>query len=225
MKDGPVIASLAALIGDPARANILTALLDGRALTVTELAELSGVTLQTASGHLAKMTEAKLLQVEKQGRHRYYRLSGPDVAQILENLTGLAQRTGAVQVRTGPADLALREARVCYDHLAGYYGVAILDGLVRKGWVSGDERLELTSVGRLLFATMGIEVNRLAGGRRPVCLRCLDWSERRHHLGGALGAALLSSMIERDWIERGGGRVLVVTEAGRREIQTAFLAV
>lgn len=223
MKDGPVIASLAALIGDPARANILTALLDGRALTVTELAELSGVTLQTTSGHLAKMTEAKLLQVEKQGRHRYYRLSGPDVAQVLENLMGLAQRTGAVRIRTGPRDLALREARICYDHLAGSYGVAILDGLIRKGWVLNDERLELTTLGRLLFATMGIPMATLAAGRRPVCLRCLDWSERRHHLGGALGAALLAAMIERKWIEHGEGRVLVVTEPGRQEIQTAFL--
>jgi len=224
MKDGPVIASLAALIGDPARANILTALLDGRALTVTELAEVSGVTLQTASGHLAKMAEAKLVQVEKQGRHRYYRLSGPDVAQVLENLMGLAQRTGAVRMRTGPNDLALREARLCYDHLAGYYGVAILDGLVGKGWVSDDEKPELTSLGRVLFATLGIEMNGLGAGRRPVCLRCLDWSERRHHLGGALGAALLSAMIERKWIEHGEGRVLVVTESGRQEIQAAFLS-
>src|ERR1700761_2874887 len=108
MKDGPVIAPLAALIGDPARANILITLMDGRALTVTELAEVSGVTLQTASGHLAKMADANLLKVEKQGRHRYYRLSGPDVAQVLETLTGLAQRTGAVRVRTGPKDVALR---------------------------------------------------------------------------------------------------------------------
>src|ERR1700761_4883911 len=127
MKDGPIIASLAALIGDPARANILTTLMDGRAFTVSELAEVSGVTIQTASGHLAKMTEAKLVQVEKQGRHRYYRLSGPDVAQVLETLVGLAQRTGAMPIQTGPKDRALREARICYDHLAGSYGVAILD--------------------------------------------------------------------------------------------------
>jgi DNA-binding transcriptional ArsR family regulator len=223
MKDGPVIASLAALIGDPARANILTALLDGRALTVSELTELSGVTIQTASGHLAKMTEAKLLQVEKQGRHRYYRLSGPDVAQVLETLMGLAQRTGAMPIQTGPKDVALREARICYDHLAGSYGVAILDGLIHHGWMTNDERLELTTLGRVLFAAMGISVPDLATGRRPVCLRCLDWSERRHHLGGALGAALLSTMIARGWLERGEGRALRVTASGRPEIHAAFL--
>lgn len=223
MKDGPVIASIAALIGDPARANILTALLDGRALTVSELTELSGVTIQTASGHLAKMAEAKLLQVEKQGRHRYYRLSGPDVAQVLETLMGLAQRTGAMPIQTGPKDIALREARICYDHLAGSYGVAILDGMLHQGWVSEGEPMDLTPLGHAIFAAMGISVPGIAKGRRPVCLRCLDWSERRHHLGGALGAALLSSMIERKWFEHGEGRVLIPTQQGRQAIQTAFL--
>lgn len=224
MKDGPIIAPLAALIGDPARANILTALLDGRALTVTELTEVSGVTIQTASGHLAKMAEAKLLQVEKQGRHRYYQLSGPDVAHVLETLMGLAQRTGAVRVRTGPGDLALREARICYDHMAGSFGVAIMDGMIRRGWVSEEEHPELTAKGRAFFAALGIPVGGIALGRRPVCLRCLDWSERRHHLGGALGAALLQAMIERHWVRRGDGRVLILTPPGREQIEAAFMA-
>jgi DNA-binding transcriptional ArsR family regulator len=223
VKDGPFIASLAALIGDPARANILTELLDGRALTVTELTEASGVTIQTASGHLAKMTEAKLLQVEKQGRHRYYRLSGPDVAQVLETLMGLAQRTGAVRTRTGPNDIALREARICYDHLAGNYGVSILEGMIRNGWVSSQERPELTSKGLVSLAALGMPMRGIVTGSRPLCLRCLDWSERRHHLGGALGAALLSAMIEREWLKRGDGRVLIPTPSGRQEIQAAFL--
>jgi DNA-binding transcriptional ArsR family regulator len=113
MKEGPVIASVAALLGDPARANILTALMEGRALTASELAEAAGVTIQTASGHLSKLAAAKLIVTEKQGRHRYFRLSGPDVAQVLEALMGLAQRTGAVRVRSGPRDTALREARIC----------------------------------------------------------------------------------------------------------------
>ncbi len=138
MKEGPIIASVAALLGDPARANILTALMDGRALTVSELAEAAGVTLQTASGHLAKLDAANLLTAEKQGRHRYFRLSGPDVAQVLEALMGLAQRTGATRVRTGPKDAALRSARVCYDHLAGERGVALLRGARLRGLIDGN---------------------------------------------------------------------------------------
>ncbi|HEX8373826.1 MAG TPA: winged helix-turn-helix domain-containing protein, partial [Geminicoccaceae bacterium] len=136
MKDGPVIAAVAALLGDPARANMLTALMDGRALTVSELAQAAGVALPTASGHLSKLAAAGLLQGERQGRHRYFRLSGPDVAGVLEGLMGLAQRTGAVRVRTGPRDATLRAARVCYDHLAGDRGVALMQRLVRQGWLS-----------------------------------------------------------------------------------------
>src|SRR4029079_8170077 len=125
MNDGPLIASIASLIDDPGRANMLTALMDGRALTASELAGAAGVTVQTASGHLSRLVEAGLLAVRKQGRHRYFRLSGPDVAETLEPQLGLAQRTGAVRVRTGRRDAALREARLCYDHLAGERGVAL----------------------------------------------------------------------------------------------------
>ena len=222
MKDGPVIASVAALLGDPARANILTALMDGRALTVSELAEAAGVTIQTASGHLAKLGAANLLAAEKQGRHRYYRLSGPDVAQVLEALMGLAQRTGAVRVRTGPKDAALRAARVCYDHLAGERGVELLDCLKRQGVVAGERDLVLTDRGRRFFEAFGIDVARLEKGRRPLCRPCLDWSERRSHLGGALGAAILSRLIERRWVRRGDGRVLTFTPDGLREFAAAF---
>jgi DNA-binding transcriptional ArsR family regulator len=148
MKEGPVIASVAALLGDPARANILTALMDGRALTVSEFAEAAGVTIQTASGHLSKLDAANLLTAEKQGRHRYFRLSDPDVAQVLEALMGLAQRTGATRVRTGPKDAALRAARVCYDHLAGERGVDLLNGARQRGFIARQEELVLTDSGR-----------------------------------------------------------------------------
>ena len=168
MKEGPVIASVAALLGDPARANILTALMDGRALTVSELAEAAGVTLQTASGHLAKLDAANLLTGEKQGRHRYFRLSGPDVAQVLEALMGLAQRTGATRVRTGPKDAALRSARVCYDHLAGERGVAMLKGAQLQGFIDDNHDLVLTGKGRTFFADFGIDLAALEKGRRPV---------------------------------------------------------
>src|ERR671921_2271117 len=222
MKEGPVIASVAALLGDPARANILTALMDGRALTVSELAEAAGVTLQTASGHLAKLDAANLLTAEKQGRHRYFRLSGPDVAQVLEALMGLAQRTGATRVRTGPKDAALRSARVCYDHLAGERGVALLKGARQQGLIDGQKELTLTEKGRVFFADFGIDLAALEKGRRSVCRACLDWSERHSHLGGALGAALLSRMIDRGWVRRDAGRVLAFTCEGAEGFDAAF---
>lgn len=224
MKDGPVIATIASLIGDPARANILTALMDGRALTVSELAQAAGVTVQTASGHLSKLNDANLLTAEKQGRHRYFRLSGEDVAQVLEALMGLAQRTGAVRIRTGPKDAALREARVCYDHLAGESGVQLLNGITQQGLVvSQDETVQLTQSGERFFLDFGIDLDALQKGRRPVCLHCLDWSERRHHLGGALGASLLNAMLEKQWIRRSDGRVLTFTSKGRSAFDSTFL--
>jgi len=214
MQDGPVIARTAALLGDPARANMLTALMDGRALTVSELAEVAGVTLPTASGHLARLFEAELVTAEKQGRSRYFRLSGPDVAEVLEGLMALAQRTGAVRVRTGPRDPALRRARICYDHLAGAAGVAVMDGLVERGWLTSGEAPQLTDAGRRGLTDFGLPVERLAGARRPLCRRCLDWSERRSHLGGALGAALLQQIVDVGWARRTDGRVIVISAAG-----------
>lgn len=224
MNDGPLIASIAALIGDPGRANMMTALMDGRALTASELGGAAGVTLQTASGHLARLVDSGLLAVRKQGRHRYFRLSGPDVAEALEALMGLAQRTGAVRLRTGPRDAALREARICYDHLAGERGVALLDALRGKGLVNGEEDLSLTESGRAFFERLGVDLDRLEGARRPICRPCLDWSERRAHLGGALGAALLDLMADRKWLRREEGRVIRFSPAGTREFQRAFAA-
>lgn len=225
MKDGPVIASVAALIGDPARANILTALMDGRALTVSELAGVAGVTVQTASGHLTKLNDAGLLTAEKQGRHRYFRLSGADVAQVLEALMGLAQRTGAVRVRTGPKDAALREARVCYDHLAGETGVALLYGLQQRDYLKHVDEglLKLTTAGRDYFSSIGLGLEALESKRRPLCLHCLDWSERRHHLGGSLGAAILDMMLEHKWLRRTDSRALVFTLSGRQEFNRHFV--
>jgi DNA-binding transcriptional ArsR family regulator len=219
MKEGPLIAPVAALIGDPARANMLTALMDGRALTASELAHQAGVTLQTASGHLGKLEGAGLLAVEKQGRHRYFRLSGNDVAHALESLMGLAARTGAVRVRPGPKDPALRAARVCYDHLAGERGVAVLDRLRAKRLLDGDpHRLSPTARGRRFFAEFGIELGALERGRRPLCLACLDWSERKHHLGGALGAALLARFCTLGWARREADRVVRITPRGERAL-------
>lgn len=217
-----MIASVAALIGDPARANMLTALMDGRALTVSELAGAAGVTLQTASGHLSKLDAAGLLTAESQGRHRYYRLAAPDVAQVLEDLMGLAQRTGAVRVRTGPRDTALRSARVCYDHLAGERGVAMMRSLIARDYISDDTLPAVTAAGTKFFADLGIDTGALAHGRRPLCRRCLDWSERRDHLGGALGATLLGWLVARRWARRADGRVVVFTPNGSRGFADTF---
>lgn len=222
MKDGPLIASVAALLGDPARANMLTALMDGRALTATELALAAGVAPQTASGHLAKLRTAKLLVVGQQGRHRYFRLSDADVAEVLEALMGLAQRTGATRVRTGPRDDALRSARRCYDHLAGERGVALFQSISRRGLLGDGDEPRLTDRGRSFFAGFDIDIPTMERARRPVCRACLDWSERRHHLGGALGAAVLQTMIGRGWIVPGPGRVLAFSSDGRCWFQEAF---
>ena len=222
MKEGPVISSVASLIGDPARANMLTALMDGRALTVSELAEAAGVTIQTASGHLAKLDAAGLLKAEKQGRHRYFRLSGSDVGEVLEGLMGLAQRTGAVRVRTGPKDNALRTARVCYDHLAGEKGVAMLDAMLARGLMEDADDLRLTREGRAFAAGFGIDVAALEQGRRPLCRSCLDWSERKSHLAGALGAALLDEIVRRGWAKREAGRVVKFSPDGARRFDAAI---
>lgn len=222
MKEGPVISSIAALIGDPARANILTALMDGRALTVSELAEAAGVTIQTASGHLSKLDAAGLLKAEKQGRHRYFRLSGSDVGEVLEGLMGLAQRTGAVRVRTGPKDAALRTARVCYDHLAGEKGVAMLDAMLARGLMADEDDLRLTREGRAFAAGFGIDVAALEQGRRPLCRSCLDWSERKSHLAGALGAAMLDEIVRRGWARREAGRVVKFSPDGAQQFDQTF---
>ncbi|MDH4446680.1 MAG: helix-turn-helix domain-containing protein [Acidovorax sp.] len=203
MKDGPHIARIAALIGDSARAEVLTALMADRALTATELADIARVTKQTISAHLAKLLDAGLLAVESQGRHRYFRLADHDVAQLLESLMNVAVRAGAVRLRSSPREPALRRARVCYDHLAGEVGVQLHEALLRQGYLhAADNGLAVTRAGAEWFAHQGIDTAVVARQRRMLCRPCLDWSERRHHLGGALGAALLQRLLERGWARR-----------------------
>src|SRR5437899_683618 len=204
MKAGPDISMVAALVGDPARSNMLTALMSGRALTASELAQEAGITPQTASSHLAKLEAGGLIEPEKQGRHRYYRLTGSDVAHVLEGLAGLAARAGHMRVRTGPKDPALRRARICYDHLAGDLGVQMLDSLRKQRLVrQTKEAIELTGEGRRFLAeSLQIDADSLAHPRRPVCKACLDWSERRHHLAGTLGAAIMTRFTELKWAAR-----------------------
>jgi DNA-binding transcriptional ArsR family regulator len=224
MADGPNIVRIAALVGDQARAEILTALMGGQALTATELADVAGVTKQTVSTHLAKLVDARLLVVEKQGRHRYFRLADRDVADLLESLMGVAYRAGAIRLRSSPREPALRKARVCYDHLAGDLGVLVFDSLDRRRWLrSGGATLELTPDGKRFCRELGIDVDALARQRRPLCRACLDWSVRRHHLAGAVGAALLSRCLSLGWARRGkGSRVVVFSEAGERALRERF---
>jgi DNA-binding transcriptional ArsR family regulator len=227
MKAGPDIAMVASLVGDPARSNMLTALMTGRALTASELAHQAGVTPQTASSHLAKLEAGGLIEQEKQGRHRYYRLADPDVAAVLEGLEGLAARAGHLRVRTGPKDPALRRARVCYDHLAGDLGVQMLDSMKRQRLLrQRKQEIELTAEGsRFLAETLQISADDLAHPRRPLCKSCLDWSERRHHLAGTLGAALLKRFTELKWAARDsapGSRVVNFTRQGEKRFAALF---
>jgi DNA-binding transcriptional ArsR family regulator len=224
MRDGPNIARVAALIGEPARAEMLSVLTGGQALTATELAGAADVTKQTASAHLAKLLDAKLIAVESQGRHRYFRLADDDVAQLLERLMGVAFRSGAVRVRTSPREPALRNARVCYDHLAGDQGVQVLDALLRRRFLRRrNEELDLTAAGADFFRGFGIDLDALAAKRRPLCRTCLDWSVRRHHLGGAVGAELLQRMFALGWARRmKDSRVVTFTPGGEAALSRQF---
>ena len=224
MKDGPNIVGIAALIGDHARADILTALMTGGALTATELANVAGVTKQTTSTHVAKLVDAGLLTGERQGRHRYFRLANRDVAHLLESLMGVAYRTGAVRVRGSPREPALRKARVCYDHLAGELGVLVYDGMIERALLAPqDDRITLTPRGERFCRDLGIDVAATAGQRRAQCRACLDWSARRHHLAGALGAALLERFIALGWARRvRDSRVVHFTPLGESRLRAEF---
>ena len=224
MKEGPDIARAAALIGDPARANMLLALMSGRALTATELASEAGVTVQTASSHLARLQVGGLLRSRKQGRHKYFTLATSEVAEAIEALMGLAAGAGHLRNRTGPKDKALREARICYNHLAGEMGVRMFDGLLRQGHLLFENgELCLTPTGREFALALGLDVATLSAGRSPICRECLDWSERRSHLAGSLGRALLSRFVELDWARvNGNTRVVQFTVAGLKQFDALF---
>lgn len=222
MREGPDISQIGALIGDPARANILVALMDGRALTATELAGIAGVTAQTASTHLGKLEAGGLIRPQKQGRHKYFSLAGPTVGQLIESLSIFAAGRGHLRHRPGPKDAAMRKARVCYDHLAGDLGVRMFDSLVGHNYLAFDAgKIGLGADGERFVADLGIDLSKLRASRRPLCRCCLDWSERRDHLAGSLGAAFLDTVLARGWARRdAGSRAIRFTPPG----ETAFLA-
>ena len=237
-----MFAETAALVGDPARANMLTALMDGRALTAKELAYAAGITPQTASGHLAQLTRAGLLAMAHQGRHRYHRLASPAVAQMLESIMAVAADLGgndlggnAVARRrlpavVGPRDQALRRARTCYDHLAGQIAVAMADRMVQRGQIElSPDGGALTAAGGTFLRDLGVDLDAATaqagrrGGGRMFCRPCLDWSERRSHIAGAVGTALCRHCLAQGWLRRiEGTRAVAVTPAGHRTLAAAF---
>lgn len=221
---GPYLAEIAHLMGDPARANMLHALMDGRALTAKELAFLAGVAPQTASGHLAKLMQGGLIGVAVQGRHRYYRLAGPEVATALEGLMVLSggQANGRRLPSRIGADLA--RARTCYDHFAGRLGIAIHDALLAGGHLTvADGGYGLTRSGVALFAGLGVDAAAASKGRRAALRPCLDWSERRPHLAGSLAAALACRCFEADWVKRiRDSRAVILTAEGSAALEAGL---
>lgn len=217
---------IAAAIGEPARARMLYCLMDGHARTSTELAVVADVTPSTASVHLNRLKAERLVKVLVQGKHRYYSLSGQDVASVLEGLSVLAGGSRNKFVPHTPS--RLRAARTCYDHMAGILGVSLHDRLKAIGWVSegsksGDDSCELTPEGVKAFETLGVDVDQARQLRRRFAFACLDWSERRSHLGGAMGAALLKLALSRKWVVQDlDSRALAVTNQGRREMRSRF---
>ena len=218
MTEGPDIAKLATLLADPSRARMLALLMGGQALTATELANAAGIGRPGASAHLARLQASGLLRHTQSGRHRYYRLADEGVAEMLEQLAGIAGRAGAYPLLTGPRDPQLREARVCYDHLAGAQAVALLDRLLHtQALVYAGATLVLGPQAEAVLAPLGVDLQALAHTRRPACRACLDWSVRREHLAGALGKALLDLAFARGWARRlDHSRAVQFTPAGER---------
>ncbi|WP_130834756.1 ArsR/SmtB family transcription factor [[Erwinia] mediterraneensis] len=212
------MAMVASALSDPSRVSILCALMDGRAWTATELSVVAGIAASTASGHLNRLLSNGLVICLTQGRHRYYSLAGHHIAGLLENLMGVSMRTHKPPASSTP--VYLRYARTCYDHLAGELAVSLYECMLREKWLEADGS-ELTSAGKIHFEKMGVVLN--ARTRRKPCSPCLDWSERRFHLGGDAGSALFTLFLQKEWVTRMPGyREVNVTDPGRIAIYRLF---
>jgi len=218
------IAEIAALVGDPARANILGALMGGRALTAGELVDVTGVSPQTTSGHLGKLADGRLIACVKQGRHRYYRIATPRVAEMLESIMAVVADAPPRHRPPSKLDEAMRVARTCYDHFAGRLGVGLTDALCAHGHVAlTEEGGELSESGIAFFEKFGVDLDAARSRRRIFCRPCLDWTERRPHLGGSVGAVLAQRCFDLGWLGRvSNSRALTITKAGRRGLNETF---
>jgi DNA-binding transcriptional ArsR family regulator len=224
MITGPIIAEIAALVADPARATMVSALLDGRALTASELASAAQITPQTASTHLAKLTEAGVLSVVRSGRHRHFRLASPTVAHMIDGIVAVALEKRPRYHPLSHQARALSAARICYDHLAGRLSVDLTESFVAREYiVPDDEVAEITTAGTRFLTEFGIELPTLRSTRRHFCRLCLDWTERRPHIAGAVGVAITRRCFDLGWIERmGRSHAVIVTPLGRRGFQKTF---
>lgn len=220
----PNISQVASLIADPSRATILMCLMDGRTLPAGELARMAQITPQTASSHLSKLVEGGLLAMESFGRHRYYRLANREVAQALEALTSISPVQKVRSLRESEQTKKLFFARTCYDHLAGEVGVALTESILELKLLTPDESdYKLTEKGKQFFKDFGIDMESWSKKRRHFARQCLDWSERRHHIAGALGAAIADRFFALGWIQRvPGNRSIQITETGKRGLFETF---
>ena len=221
-------AEIGALVGDQARANMLEVLMDRRALTAKELAARAGITPQTASGHLSKMITAGLITMEQHGRHHYHSLASSEIARMLESMQQVAStqnmKHAGRTIRTGPRYAAMRVARGCYDHMAGHLAVSLTDAMLQRGQIEFDgDGGNVTGAGKLFLENFGIDIAAAAHTKRVFCRPCLDWSERRFHLAGSVGAALLDRTLELKWLKRqDNSRALTITRAGQEGFRKAF---
>jgi len=224
MDGTPNIAKIGALLGDNTRARMLSSLMHGKALTATELAREAGVTGQTASTHLAKLADGGLLQLRKQGRHKYFALASEDIASLLETLMGLSADNKPLKTLTGPRDAAMRNARVCYNHLAGNKGIQLYESLMSNRFLVLDNGvLTLSKKGQAFVRDFGVDLDSLQKSNSPVCRECLDWSERRSHLAGSLGRAMFSQFENLKWVKREPqSRIVKFSSKGERAFDETF---
>ncbi|EFI67645.1 hypothetical protein BFZC1_15820 [Lysinibacillus fusiformis ZC1] len=220
----PNMAEIAALLGETSRATILASMMDGRFHTASELAYMAAIKPQTASFHLAKLVEGKLIKVEKQGRHRYFQLAGEDIAHFLESFLAISPPPEVRSLKQSSQIKLLQDARTCYDHLAGKLGVQLTESMLKAGYLTLEgKQFVLTDEGTLFFTTFGIDLTALKRKRRSFSHACLDWSERRYHLAGALGSELLNQFFNLDWLIRVPSiRAIQVTEKGKIGFKEVF---
>ncbi|RAS71695.1 ArsR/SmtB family transcription factor [Priestia endophytica] len=224
MNANPNVAKIATLVSESSRAAILTVLLDGRFHPVNELAYMAGIKPQTASFHLTKMMNANVVAVEKQGRHRYYGILNEEVAQVMESLLSLAPPVEVKSLKQATEEKQIRFARTCYDHLAGSLGIQLKDSLIEKGFLSEEQNeFLITEEGHEFFKALQIDMGKARKKRRSFSPKCLDWSERRHHIAGSLGNVILEKLLELNWIQRlPNTRAIKITSEGKRGLKETF---